>query len=251
MKDDGTWMSEAARDALLLRKSSEEFKKILAQCSANRTKHKKNGKVLGTHNMGRRSAIEQAAEMAKNAGGKMPTAFELFKRAHTPKRKEMVESGMPMSVMESFTNEIAKLDEQGISYKKYEVYYKSAGGRKKGQVFGVGNAQSLFFGSSVSSTAAAAQSYTPGVLTQLQTHHEQLIKEAVDKVNQENEERLQKMNQENEERLRQMQSQIELEMMHKFEERFVQLALLLKMTLLLAEETLMKMALTLRLHFSH
>ncbi|KAK9734604.1 hypothetical protein RND81_04G151300 [Saponaria officinalis] len=126
----------------------------------------------------------------------------------------MVESGRALSVVDSFTKEKTRLDEQEISYQEDEVFYKVVGGRKKGKVFGVGNADSLFFGPSGSAAATSAKSYAPGLLTQLQTQHEQLLKETAEK-----------LNKDNEERLRQMQSQMEIDMMRKFEERLVQLSL--------------------------
>ncbi|XP_074321720.1 uncharacterized protein LOC141658832 [Silene latifolia] len=164
--------------------------------------------------MGSISALETALEMTKANQGKLPAAPDLFFRIHsvvvdaaTGKRElksnkdKEVYGKYNEKLNEAGENEDGQLEnadtenENGDNQvsenvKKDAVFLKAVGGRKKGQVNGLGCADELFYKKTTRNkrtSSMAATSYCPGVVRQLEERVQQSEKarEQLEKANEE------------------------------------------------------------------
>ncbi|XP_056685680.1 uncharacterized protein [Spinacia oleracea] len=153
-----------------------EFKKRSERAKKNRRGGSLTNKVEPSHFQGSISTTEAAKKMAKENGGKMPTAGELYLKTHTkevPGKGKVLCSSKAKQIKEAYEKNVAECREKGINKDPNQIYFETVGGRKKGKVPGLGSGAALYYEPSTRRGGSSSSSYTPSMYSQLSARLEE------------------------------------------------------------------------------
>ncbi|XP_021740130.1 uncharacterized protein LOC110706519 [Chenopodium quinoa] len=160
------WMNEEAHKTMMdVPNTNQEFMARSEKNKKNRRGGSLSNEIEPSHFQGSISASQHAKKMAKAKEGVLPHAGEVFLSTHF---KEVPGKGT-----ERFKKRMDESSSQGVACDPNQVYFEAAGGRNRGYVKGLGQNDHLYYGTPA--RHGASQSYTPSIVSQLQTQFEERV----------------------------------------------------------------------------
>ncbi|KAH9612705.1 hypothetical protein KSS87_016298, partial [Heliosperma pusillum] len=170
------WMPEQAYTRLIARTKDPKWIAKSNICRENKRKHSEDGKIVGTHHLGSISAVEKATRMT-NENKKDPTAVEVFKEVHSRGGKFATKKDQNLN--DEFNARKQQLEAAKTNFDENELFLDVVGGRKKGNVYGLGEASDHFFAKTGGSLKlSSATTYAPGIISLLQEENKRLKEES-------------------------------------------------------------------------
>ncbi|KAH9612163.1 hypothetical protein KSS87_006776 [Heliosperma pusillum] len=170
------WMPQQAYTSLIARTKDPQWIAKSNICKANKRKHSEDGKIVGTHHLGSIFAVEKATRMAKD-NKKVPTAVEVFKEVHS--RGGKFTTKKDQTVHDEFNARKQQLEAANETFDENELFLDVVGGRKKGNIYGLGDAGDHYFAKTGgSSQLSSATTYSPGIISLLQEENKRLKEES-------------------------------------------------------------------------
>ncbi|KAL2938178.1 Argininosuccinate lyase [Bienertia sinuspersici] len=126
----------------------EAFKKRSEQAKKNKRGGSLSNKVEPGHCQGSVSTNEYAKRMAKENGGILPKAADVYLRTHSkeePGKGKQLVGSKAKQVMGEYDKKMAEYKDKGIDKDPNEVYFEAVGGRKKGLIPSLGSAGDLYY----------------------------------------------------------------------------------------------------------
>lgn len=170
------WMSAKVHSELLKRKEEEDFQKRSEQARKNKRGGSDKKLIHPGHVQGSISTVEVADRLAKENGGVFPTAVDVYIRTHSREeegRGKVLVGEKAKKTIENYNQKMAEYKQKGINKDPNEVFWEIVGGRKKGQVQGLGTGANMFYQKSTGRSCNSTGSGTPSLLYQLSTQVEE------------------------------------------------------------------------------
>ncbi|XP_056689481.1 uncharacterized protein [Spinacia oleracea] len=123
-----------------------------------------------THFQGSISTVEHAKKMAKDNGGALPTAGELYLRTHTkniPGKGNVPCSSKAKQIKETYEKTVAECREKGFEKDPNQIFFETVGGRMNGKVHGLGSGSHLYYAPPLRG-GGSSSSYVPSLYSQFQ-----------------------------------------------------------------------------------